>query len=118
MNNDKDRIEGIGLIRNSAIYDDKKHKIYENPDYNRYFYRGDYWVSRETILSIDKEIVEICDLVLFKGRSHMKRLSGITVLKERLFTNWIFELKDLKQKIRELFLILFGNLQSNTNLIK
>lgn len=118
MNNEKNKIEGIGLIRNTIIYNDKKTKIYENPDYNRYVYRGDYWVNRETILSINKEIVEICELILFTGKSHMKRVSGISVLTEKIFTNWVFELKDLKEKIKEVFLVLFGNLQSNTNLIK
>jgi len=118
MNNEKNKIEGIGLIRNTIIHDDKKTKIYENPDYNRYVYRGDYWVNRETILSINKEIAEICELILFTGKSHMKRVSGISVLTEKLFTNWAFELKDLKQNIRDMFLLLFGNLQSNTNLIK
>lgn len=116
MNNDRDKIEGIGLIRNTLIHDAKR--IYENPDYNRYIYRGDYWVNRETILSIDKDIVKICDLILFKGKSHMKRVSGISVLTEKLFTNWVFDLKDLKEKIRLLFLKLYGNLSSITNLQK
>lgn len=116
MNNEKDQIEGIGLIRNTLVHDVKK--IYDNPDYNRYIYRGDYWVSRETILSIDKDIVKICDLILFKGKSHMKRVSGISVLTEKLFTNWVFDLKDLKEKIRLLFLKLYGNVSNISNLSK
>lgn len=116
MNNDKDQIEGIGLIRNNLVHDTKK--IYDNPDYNRYVYRGDYWLDRETILSVDKDIVKICDLILFKGKSHMKRVSGISVLTEKLFTNWIFELKDLKEKIKSLFLKLYGNLSVINNLTK
>ena len=34
MNNDENRIEGIGLIRNTLIFE-KKHNIYENSDYNK-----------------------------------------------------------------------------------
>lgn len=117
MNNDKDQIEGIGLIRNNMVHDIKT-KIYDNPDYNRYIYRGDYWINRETILVENKDILKICDLILFKGKSHMKRVSGISVLTEKLFTNWRFELKDLKEKIRTLFLKVFGSLSSNANLIK
>lgn len=117
MNNEKDQIEGIGLIRNIMVHDIKT-KIYDNPDYNRYIYRGDYWLNRETILAHDKDIVKICDIVLFRGKSHMKRISGISILTEKLFTNWIFELKELKEKIRVLFLKVFGNLSSNANLIK
>jgi hypothetical protein len=117
MNNEKNKIEGIGLIRNNIVYD-KKHKIYENFDYNRYIYRGDYWISRENILSINKELVDICELILFTGKSHMKRVSGISIITEKLFTNWVFEFKEFKDKIKELFLVMFGNIQSNTNLIK
>jgi hypothetical protein len=117
MNNDKDQIEGIGLIRNNMVHD-LKTKIYDNSDYNRYIYRGDYWINREAILAEDKDIVKMCDLILFKGKSHMKRVSGISVLTEKLFTNWVFELKDLKDKIRSLFLKVFGNLASNANLMK
>lgn len=115
MNNEKDQIEGIGLIRNNMVHDIKT-KIYDNPDYNRYVYRGDYWLDRETILVEDKDIVRICDLVLFKGKSHMKRISGISVITEKLFTNWKFELKDLKDKIRDVFVKVFGSLSSNANL--
>lgn len=117
MNNDKDQIEGIGLIRNNMVHDIKT-KIYDNPDYNRYVYRGDYWINRETILLEDKDIVKICDLILFKGKSHMKRVSGISVLTEKIFTNWRFDLKDLREKIRVLFLKVFGSLSSNANLMK
>jgi hypothetical protein len=106
MNNDENRIEGIGLIRNTLIYD-KKHYIYLNSDYNRYLYKGEYWLSRETILAKDTEIVEICDTVLFKGKSHLKRVSGISVLTKQLFTNWDFKLCVLKEKIRFLFINTF-----------
>ena len=37
MNNERNRIEGIGLIKNLLVVD-KRHKIYENNDYNRYIY--------------------------------------------------------------------------------
>ena len=66
MNNEENRIEGIGLIRNTLVYD-KKHNIYSNSDYNRYLYKGDYWISRKTILDKDDVIVKICVTVLFKG---------------------------------------------------
>lgn len=103
MNNDENNIEGIGLIRNTLVYD-KKHNIYINSDYNRYLYKGDYWVSRKTILEKDEEIVKICDTVLFKGKSHLKRVSGISVLTKQLFSNWDYKLSVLKEKIRVLFL--------------
>ena len=117
MNNDDNRIEGIGLIRNTMVYD-KKHDIYNNSDYNRYLYKGDYWISRDIILEKDAEIVEICDTVLFKGKSHLKRVSGISVLTTQLFTNWDYKLSTLKEKIRKVFVKLFiSNSNSELNII-
>lgn len=112
MNNEENRIEGIGLIRNTLVYD-KKHVIYSNSDYNRYLYKGDYWISRNTILEKDAEIAEICDTVLFKGKSHLKRVSGISVLTAQLFTNWDYKLCVLKEKIRRLFLSKYNICENN-----
>lgn len=112
MNNEENRIEGIGLIRNTQVYD-KKHVIYSNSDYNRYLYNGDYWISRDTILEKDDEIAKICDTVLFKGKSNLKRLSGISVLTTQLFTNWDYKLSVLKEKIRALFIKEFSTLSLN-----
>ena len=102
MNNETNKIEGIGLIKNLLVTD-KHYKIYENDDYNRYIYRGTYWISRENIELIDKDIIEIFDNILFKGKSHLKRMSGITVLTDKLFTNWNYELRTLKNKVKGLF---------------
>ena len=114
MNNEENRIEGIGLIRNTQVYD-KKHTIYSNSDYNRYLYKGDCWISRETILDKDDEIAKICDTVLFKGKSNLKRLSGISVLTAQLFTNWDYKLSVLKEKIRVLFISEFSGSSSSLN---
>ena len=117
MNNTLNRIEGIGLIRNTLVYD-KKHVIYSNSDYNRYLYKGDYWISRATILEKDAEIAEICDTVLFKGKSHLKRVSGISVLTAQLFTNWDYKLCVLKEKIRGLFLANYNIYENNLKIFR
>jgi hypothetical protein len=106
MNNDKNMIEGIGLIRNQLVLD-KNHKIYKNSEYNRYIYRGNYWISREQLNILDPEILEILDTVLFKGKSHLKCRTGISILSEKLFVHWIYELRTLKNKIKSVFLTHF-----------
>jgi hypothetical protein len=106
MNNEKNRIEGIGLIKNLLVHD-KRHKIYDNGEYNRYIYRGKYWLSREQIHYFNPEILEIFDTVLFKGKSNLKCRMGITIITEQLFVHWIYELKDLKNKVKELFMNYF-----------
>jgi uncharacterized protein YdcH (DUF465 family) len=37
----------------------------------------------------------------------VKRQAGITALTEKLFTNWVFELSTLKEKIRRLFVSIY-----------
>lgn len=103
MNNEKNKIEGIGLIKNLLVYD-KRHHIYENSEYNRYIYRGNYWLSREQINNFNPEILEIFDNILFKGKSHLKCRIGITVITEKLFIHWNYELSQLKTMVKELFL--------------
>jgi hypothetical protein len=106
MNNEKNRIEGIGLIKNLLVHD-KRHRIYDNSEYNRYIYRGKYWLSREQINDFDPEILEIFDNILFKGKSHLKCRIGITVITEKIFVHWAYDLKTLKHKVKELFLYNF-----------
>ena len=106
MNNETNKIEGIGLIKNLLVCD-KYYKIYEDNNYNRYIYRGKYWLSREQLDKLDIEISETFNNILFKGKSNMKRLSGITVLTDKLFTNWEYELRDLKNKVKNAFLNYF-----------
>ena len=103
MNNEKNKIEGIGLIKNQLV-SDKRHKIYDNNEYNRYIYRGKHWLSREKIDSLDPEINEIFDNILFKGKSHLKCRTGITIITDKLFTHWDYELRTLKNKIKTIFL--------------
>jgi hypothetical protein len=105
MNNTKsiNRIEGIGFIKNKLILD-KKYKIYDDGQYNRFIYKGKYWIGRDEIYEMDKEILEICDTILFKGKSHQKRFIGITMVTEKVFKYWSYELSVLKRKIKNLFL--------------
>jgi hypothetical protein len=109
MNNETNKIEGIGLIKNVLVHD-KRHKIYDNNEYNRYIYRGKYWLSREQINKFDPDILEIFDTVLFKGKSHLKCRIGITIITEKLFTHWIYELKELYNKVKDLFIHYFKNI--------
>lgn len=106
MNNETNKIEGIGLIKNHLVYD-KRHRIYDNNEYNRYIYRGKYWLSRSQINEFNPEILEIFDNILFKGKSHLKCRIGITIITEKLFVHWDYELRTLKNMVKSLFLHYF-----------
>ena len=106
MNNDKNKIEGIGLIVKNLV--SKRHKIYEDSNFNQYIYRGKYWLSREQIEALDSSILEVFDNILFKGKSHLKNRMGISILSDQLFTHWDYTLRDLKQKVISMFSRHFG----------
>ena len=111
MNNEENQIEGVGLIKNQVVHE-KKYKIYSESDYNRIIYRGSYWLSREQLILLDEEMISILDKMLFKGKSHLKRQSGITVITEKLTKNWQQDLDQLKRRIKDLFISAFGKQDS------
>ena len=111
MNNDKNEIYGISLIRNS-ILTDKKYPIYENNDYNRFIYKGDYWLDREEILTENRIIIEMLENMLFKGKSHLKRQSGISVVTAKLFSKWNYDENFIKEQIKDLFISKFKNINN------
>ena len=57
MNNEKNQIEGIGLIRN--MISETRHRVYADYNYNRYIYEGKYRITREEMEDYDKDIVDI-----------------------------------------------------------
>lgn len=74
MNNDTNKIIGIGKILNK-VYTDKTYKIYEDGNYNRFTYRGKKRIDVKDIIS-DK--LEKLEKRLFTTKSHLKRGQGIT----------------------------------------
>ena len=50
----------------------------------------------------ETNIVEILDIILFKGKSHLKRFIGITILTKKLFTNFQHRIRK-KNALDELF---------------
>ena len=81
MNNSTDKIEGIGVIHNQLRYDCSE-MIYSDRNYNRYTYRGLKRVDREEILVADggEVFLQEMEMLLFKGKGHMKRGQSITRL--------------------------------------
>jgi len=104
MNNETNKIMGVGLIRNMIC---DAQDIYEDPNYNRYTYLGKYRITREQMEEQDAKIVEILDLILFKGYTHIKRHSGITIIPPSLLTCERVENIDLTNKLKSMFKTIF-----------
>lgn len=112
MNNDTNKIEGIGLVQNNIVLG-KYHKIYSLSEYNRYVYKGKYRICRETIWNYFPEVVEVLDFILFKGKGHLKRQSGISVLRDKLFNdiyykNILITKQEINRKIHQVFVKEYG----------
>jgi endonuclease V-like protein UPF0215 family len=86
MNNETNKIEGIGLIRNHLAHD-KRHKIYNNNEYNRYIYRGKYWL--DGIMRTNSKGHEITDKIIqmIKTSNHYHQIRVILINRELLNTN-------------------------------
>jgi len=75
MNNDANKITGIGMVRNRAICG--KYHVYENGNYNRYVYIGKNRINRSEMTKEEDEIMGVFDILCFTGNRHMKRGQGL-----------------------------------------
>jgi len=75
MNNDTNKIIGVGMIRNHAIC--SKYHVYENGNYNRYAYSGKYRIDRNEMAEEEEVIMQAFDILCFTGNRHMKRGQGL-----------------------------------------
>lgn len=105
MNNDINKIMGLGLVYNKLALD-RKHCIYKWGNYNRFIYKSKYRIDRDDLDTESEKMLKILDHLVFKGSRHLKRGHGITSIPK-----WIIENKHInfKKKIRELFVKTFRN---------
>jgi hypothetical protein len=97
MNNSKNIVEGIGIIKNFVYYD-KYYFIYNERNYNRFVYKGDKYLPRE---KIHNELIESLEQILFKGKNHLKRGYGFTRITDKILKKTDL---DIKREILKLFL--------------
>jgi hypothetical protein len=75
MNNDTNKIMGIGMIRNHPVLN--KFFVYDNGNYNRYVYIGKNRISRTDMSEEEEKVMQIFDILCFQGNRHMKRGQGL-----------------------------------------
>jgi len=80
MNNDTNKIMGIGKILNK-VHIDKNYFMYDDRNYNRFTYRGKNRIDKE---GIDPVQLEKLETRLFTTKSHLKRGHGITQVPEAI----------------------------------
>lgn len=75
MNNDTNKIMGIGMIRNRPL--SRRIQVYNEGNYNRYIYTGNMRISRDKMSTSEEEVMKAFDVLCFKGNRHMKRGQGL-----------------------------------------
>jgi len=112
MNNDTNEIIGIGMVKNRAIRD--KYKVYDNRNYNRYVFVGNYRIDRADMNDDEESVMQLFDRLCFKGNKHMKRGQGLRSFPVEL----LYELSkklDLTKFIVEMFKKRMSVKQENKN---
>ena len=100
MNNDTNRIMGVGMVRNHAYI--KKYAIYSDNNYNRYIYSGSHRIDRSVLNEEEEQVFCAFDILCFKGNKHMKRGQGIKSFPTEILYNCSREI-DLVGFISKMF---------------
>jgi hypothetical protein len=109
MNNDLNKICGIGLIRNQYKYINT-FNIYKESNYNRYTYISKYYININDEDARDmyirnvnnfEKVLEILENKCFVGKGHLKRGSGFTKFPLKYFDDE--EIYDIKEVISNMF---------------
>jgi hypothetical protein len=99
MNNDTNKIMGIGLIRNHPRLG---YKLYEYNNYNRFIYKGKYRIDRTEMTPEEENIMKAFDYLCFNGVNHMKRGQGLLSFPVEMLVR-IQNVIDLVETISEMF---------------
>ena len=103
MNNETNKIEGIGLIKNKPAAN-RYYKVHEDGNTNRITYIGKYFLEREIIDDYNPLLVYVLEEILFKGYTHSKRGSGLTIIPEKVLKLDVCEKMDIKKEIKQIFI--------------
>jgi hypothetical protein len=88
MNNTKNKIEGIGIIKNNLMPENRKYyKIYSDNNYNRFIYKSNFRIDKDDFTANEKEVLTLLEHFLFKTPYHCKRGQGIQKIPLKIVNN-------------------------------
>ena len=82
MNNDINKIMGIGKIKNQFNYSNRS-RMYKEERLNQYIYKTPHFISRNDIMKrqrIPSIVLRFLENILFYGHKHFKRGQGCLIL--------------------------------------
>ena len=109
MNNDKNKIIGVGMVRNHPHI--HRYTVYSNGNYNRYVFIGKQRIDRDDMNEEEDRIMKVFDILCFTGNKHMKRGNGLQLFPVEMLYR-CSKLIDLVQFICDMFKKRLENLQN------
>ncbi len=100
MNNEQNQIAGFGMLINKRKMERDRNIIYEDRNYNRYVYKGDIRADREWLLSTNQSLIEKLEILIFKGKDHIKRGVGFTSIPKKKLP--FFETESHGQQLQDI----------------
>jgi len=100
MNNDTNRIMGIGMVKNHPICN--KYRVYRHGNYNRYVFTSKYRIDRSDMTEGEEKIMQAFDILCFTGNCHMKRGQGLKAFPMIMLFRCL-EVVDLVKFVTEMF---------------
>jgi hypothetical protein len=100
MNNELNRIMGIGLVKNHPRVN--ALMVYKNANYNRYQFYGKYRIDRSDMTEEEEIIMKVFDILCFTGNSHQKRGQGLSVFPFKMLYKCL-RIMDLVEFISNMF---------------
>jgi len=82
MNNDINKIMGIGKIKNQIVYSNRS-RMYKEHRLNQYIYKSPDFISRNDIIKTQPKasiVIKFLENILFYGYKHFKRGQGCVIL--------------------------------------
>ena len=77
---DDNQVSGIGMIVNQEVPADFYCDVYENKLFNQFTYMGEERIDRAELLRTNPLLIELLDTILFKGKTHQKRNTYLSLL--------------------------------------
>ena len=114
MNNSINKIEGIGIIKNKIDLT-KKYKIYSDNNYNRFIYKSNLHISKDSFTSYENKFILYLEKLLFTSCKHCKRGHGIQSLPLYIKNNNSIYNFDFNKFIINMYSNRFININLNNN---
>jgi hypothetical protein len=100
MNNDTNKIMGIGMVKNHPKI--QTYNVYSNGNYNRFSYTGKHRIDRKDMNEEEEKIMIVFDVLCFTGNKHMKRGQGLKLFPFEMLYRMSFHY-NLVEFITEMF---------------